>query len=205
MKLWPVPNLGFEHTYDLNGLLPYNRLICTIRTLVTEPCSEYNNYFPHSFSIQRALCLKALHWKSEADPPKPAVKCCIPFHKMVTHFAFEWTFFGIIIANVICIIIELSITDTLGLQVLSYLNYVFCFIYFVELILKIIGLRHHYFLSKWNWVDFILIHASIIDIVVELTVPMAMVSASFSPGIFRVVRVLRVGRALRLVKVLYVL
>lgn len=90
--------------------------------------------------------------------------------------------------------------DTLGLQVLSYFNYVFFTIYLLELILKIIGLRHHYFLSKWNWFDFIIFNALIVDIVVELTVPMAMENG-FSPSILRIVRIIRVARALRLAKV----
>lgn len=148
---------------------------------------------------------KALHWKSKGAPPKPNVKCCLVPYKLVTHFVFEWTFFGIIIVNVVCIIAELALTVPLALTVLEYLNYVFCFIYLLEVILKVIGLRQHYFLSKWNLFDFVIFLISVIDIVVDLALEdVQLDSVAFSPSIFRVVkvlRILRVGRVLRLIKV----
>ncbi len=104
----------------------------------------------------------------------------------------------------VCIIVELSITDALGLQILIYLNYVFCFVYFLELVLKMIGLRHYYFLSKWNLFDFAVFLVSVVDVILELALPMDQENVAFPPVVFRVVsvlRILRVGRVLRLFKV----
>lgn len=125
-------------------------------------------------------------------------------YKFVTHSVFEWTFFVIITVNVLCIITELSVLDQTALTVLQYLNYIFCFVYLFEFIIKVIGLRQHYFLSKWNLFDFLIFIISVVDIVVELALPDELESVSFSPSIFRVVkvlRILRVGRVLRLIKV----
>ena len=67
---------------------------------------------------------------------------------------------------------------------------------------QIIGLRKHYFYSKWNIFDFLILIVSIVDLIVELSLPEE--TSTFSPAVLRLVRVLRfvrVGRVLRLVKV----
>ena len=74
----------------------------------------------------------------------------------------------------------------------------------MELLLKIIGLRHFYFRSKWNLFDFVIFIVSVIDIIIELALPAELENVAFSPTIFKVVRVfriLRMGRVLRLIKV----
>ncbi len=132
----------------------------------------------------------------------------MPFYRMVTHFIFEWTIYGIISLNIIAIIVELTVTDVLTLQVLTYINYVFCFIYLLEVIVKIIGLRHYYFLSQWNLFDLAIFIVSLIDITLELVRPMDQANVAFPPAIFRVVgvlKILRVGRVLRLFKVVNLL
>lgn len=66
-----------------------------------------------------------------------------------------------------------------------------------------IGLGRHYWLSKWNWFDVVILFICILDIVLELSMPHN--NAKFSPAVFRVLRILRilrVGRVLRLLKVL---
>jgi voltage-gated cation channel len=69
--------------------------------------------------------------------------------------------------------------------------------FFAEAIVKIIGLRYHYFTVPWNLFDFILVMASILGIVMEDM----MVDLPVSPTLLRVVRVFRIGRILRLIKV----
>jgi hypothetical protein len=119
---------------------------------------------------------------------------------------FEWTLFGVIIVNIVCTIVELTIDDTTGLMLLRYFNYVFCFIYIAEATLKLIGLRKYYFLSKWNIFDFVILLVAIVDIIVELSLPEGAADTRFSPSVIRIVRVLRilrVGRVLRLIKVAF--
>ena len=114
--------------------------------------------------------IKLMEWKS-TSPPKPAVQCCLGFYHLVVHFVFEWTLFGVIIVNIICTIVELTIDDPTGLLVLRFFNYVFCFIYIAEATLKMVGLRQYYFLSKWNIFDFLILLIAIVDIIVELSLP----------------------------------
>lgn len=73
----------------------------------------------------------------------------------------------------------------------------FPFLHFVEAMVKIIGLRYHYFTVPWNLFDFILVLASILGILMEDI----MIDFPISPTLLRVVRVFRIGRILRLIKV----
>lgn len=151
---------------------------------------------------QRSWIIKLMEWKSTL-PPRPKVDCCLSFYKLVNHFVFEWTLFGVIIVNIILTIVELTVNNTMVLLVLQYLNYIFCLVYIVEAVLKVIGLRQHYFLSKWNIFDFLVLLVALVDIVVEVSVPEDS-TTRFSPSVLRVVgvlKVLRVGRVLRLIKV----
>lgn len=62
---------------------------------------------------------------------------------------------------------------------------------------KMIGLRYHYFAVPWNLFDFVLVLASILGILMEDI----MIDFPVSPTLLRVVRVFRIGRILRLIKV----
>ena len=64
------------------------------------------------------------------------------------------------------------------------------------------GLRKYYFLSKWNLFDLLILVVSLVDVVIELSIPQS--NSKFSPAVFRLVRIfriLRVSRVLRLLKV----
>jgi hypothetical protein len=69
-----------------------------------------------------------------------------------------------------------------------------------EAIVKIIGLRYHYFTVPWNLFDFLLVVASILGILMEDI----MMDFPVSPTLLRVVRVFRIGRILRLIKVSFI-
>ena len=68
---------------------------------------------------------------------------------------------------------------------------------FAEALVKMIGLRFHYFTVPWNVFDFLLVLASILGILMEDV----MIDFPVSPTLLRVVRVFRIGRILRLIKV----
>lgn len=79
-----------------------------------------------------------------------------------------------------------------------YIIIVFHMIYtFPEAIVKMVGLRYHYFTVPWNMFDFLLVLASILGILMEDI----MIDLPVSPTLLRVVRVFRIGRILRLIKV----
>lgn len=71
------------------------------------------------------------------------------------------------------------------------------FVSIAEAIVKMIGLRYHYFTVPWNVFDFLLVLASILGILMEDI----MIDFPVSPTLLRVVRVFRIGRILRLIKV----
>lgn len=74
-----------------------------------------------------------------------------------------------------------------------------CVAMIAEAIVKIVGLRYHYFTVPWNLFDFLLVVASILGILMEDI----MIDFPVSPTLLRVVRVFRIGRILRLIKVKY--
>ena len=87
---------------------------------------------------QRQWIVASINWKSSDEIPAPSVRCCNGPYKLVNHSLFEWTLFAVIIVNIVCTIVELSISsDSVGQLVLEYLNYVFVTTYIVEAILKV--------------------------------------------------------------------
>lgn len=66
-----------------------------------------------------------------------------------------------------------------------------------EAVVKMIGLRHHYFTLPWNLFDLVLVSASVVGLIMEDVLN----EFPISPTLLRVVRVFRLGRVLRLVKV----
>lgn len=79
---------------------------------------------------------------------------------------------------------------------LEQLNLLFIAIFTAECLCKIFALRHFYFREPWNIFDFIVVILSILGVVMKEYVAKYFVS----PTLFRVARVVKVGRVLRLVK-----
>uniref|UniRef100_A0A1B0CQM6 Sodium channel protein n=1 Tax=Lutzomyia longipalpis TaxID=7200 RepID=A0A1B0CQM6_LUTLO len=80
--------------------------------------------------------------------------------------------------------------------ILEVSNAFFTTVFGLEAIVKIVGLRYHYFTVPWNVFDFLLVLASILGILMEDI----MIDLPVSPTLLRVVRVFRIGRILRLIK-----
>ena len=83
---------------------------------------------------------------------------------------------------------------------LTYVNYMFTAIFFLEAIIKItaIGLRN-YWKDSWNKFDAFIILSSSVDIVISL-LGTSLSFLRIGPQIIRVIRVLRVTRLLKLVR-----
>ncbi|XP_057305572.1 sodium channel protein 1 brain-like isoform X3 [Hydractinia symbiolongicarpus] len=78
-------------------------------------------------------------------------------------------------------------------KMLHIVNIVFTVIFIIEMIVRIIGLRHQYFTDKWNLFDFVIVILSVVGIILEYM----NVILSVTPSVLRVARVLRIGRLLR--------
>jgi len=76
------------------------------------------------------------------------------------------------------------------------MNIIFTASFALEAVVKIIGLRFHYFRFLWNIFDFIIVILSILGIILEDT----MSGIFITPTLLRIIRVFRIGRVLRLIK-----
>ncbi|CAL1528277.1 unnamed protein product, partial [Lymnaea stagnalis] len=90
--------------------------------------------------------------------------------------------------------------DSIERYFLTYTNYIFTFVFALEMMIKVIGKgffvgKHAYLKSGWNVMDGFLVIISLIDILISM-------SASSSPRIFGILRVFRLLRTLRPLRVI---
>ncbi len=85
---------------------------------------------------------------------------------------------------------------------LSSLNSAFTYVFFLELLLKLIVYGKSYFLSGWNIFDFFVVSASVLDLILQYSGIGSGGASEISilPQIARIFRVLRITRLLRMVK-----
>ncbi|XP_022913809.1 sodium channel protein 60E isoform X3 [Onthophagus taurus] len=118
------------------------------------------------------------------------------FYDLSNSRRFEIAIFVLIFLNMLTMGIEHYDQPHAIFFVLEVSNAFFTTVFGLEAIVKIIGLRYHYFTVPWNVFDFLLVLASILGILMEDI----MIDFPVSPTLLRVVRVFRIGRILRLIK-----
>ncbi|XP_049787947.1 sodium channel protein 60E-like [Schistocerca cancellata] len=118
------------------------------------------------------------------------------FYDLSNSRRFEIAIFVLIFLNMLTMGIEHYNQPHAIFFVLEVSNAFFTTVFGLEAIVKIIGLRYHYFTVPWNLFDFLLVVASILGILMEDI----MIDFPVSPTLLRVVRVFRIGRILRLIK-----
>ncbi|CAD6225297.1 GSCOCG00005608001-RA-CDS, partial [Cotesia congregata] len=118
------------------------------------------------------------------------------FYDLSNSRRFEIAIFVLIFLNMLTMGIEHYNQPHPVFFILEVSNAFFTTVFGLEAIVKIIGLRYHYFTVPWNLFDFILVLASILGILMEDI----MIDFPVSPTLLRVVRVFRIGRILRLIK-----
>ncbi|XP_014295234.1 sodium channel protein 60E isoform X1 [Microplitis demolitor] len=118
------------------------------------------------------------------------------FYDLSNSRRFEIAIFVLIFLNMLTMGIEHYNQPHPIFFILEVSNAFFTTVFGLEAIVKIIGLRYHYFTVPWNLFDFILVLASILGILMEDI----MIDFPVSPTLLRVVRVFRIGRILRLIK-----
>ncbi|XP_043277863.1 sodium channel protein 60E isoform X2 [Venturia canescens] len=118
------------------------------------------------------------------------------FYDLSNSRRFEIAIFVLIFLNMLTMGIEHYNQPHPIFFVLEVSNAFFTTVFGLEAIVKIIGLRYHYFTVPWNLFDFVLVLASILGILMEDI----MIDFPVSPTLLRVVRVFRIGRILRLIK-----
>ncbi|CAD7014761.1 unnamed protein product [Ceratitis capitata] len=118
------------------------------------------------------------------------------FYDLSNSRRFEIAIFVLIFLNMLTMGIEHYNQPHSVFFILEVSNAFFTTVFGLEAIVKIIGLRYHYFTVPWNVFDFLLVLASIFGILMEDI----MIDLPISPTLLRVVRVFRIGRILRLIK-----
>ncbi|KDO23983.1 hypothetical protein SPRG_10680 [Saprolegnia parasitica CBS 223.65] len=118
----------------------------------------------------------------------------LSFH--IVHWPwFEYIITACILVNMICMAIQAYGQSASFLLALSVLNSIFTGIFTCEAILKLNAFGYAYFDEAWNRFDFTIVVFAMASIILPL------VTTSLSLGtVLTVVRVFRVGRALRLIK-----
>ncbi|XP_029043383.2 sodium channel protein 60E-like isoform X2 [Osmia bicornis bicornis] len=127
---------------------------------------------------------------------RPMNQILAMFYDLSNSRRFEIAIFILIFLNMLTMGIEHYGQPHPIFFVLEVSNAFFTTVFGLEAIVKIIGLRYHYFTVPWNLFDFLLVLASILGILMEDI----MVDFPVSPTLLRVVRVFRIGRILRLIK-----
>ncbi|NXM81604.1 SCN5A protein, partial [Oenanthe oenanthe] len=137
--------------------------------------------------------LKKLGSKKPQKPiPRPSNTFLGWLFDIVSHKAFEITIVIFICLNMIVMVAENNQKSTK--DVLNKINYFFVAVFTAECVMKILALRHYFFGSCWNVFDFSVVVLSIVSLGVSEAF-----QSFFSPTVLRTLRLVRIGRILRLV------
>uniref|UniRef100_A0A3Q2V099 Sodium channel protein n=1 Tax=Haplochromis burtoni TaxID=8153 RepID=A0A3Q2V099_HAPBU len=133
--------------------------------------------------------MKKLASKKPQKPiPRPSNKILGYIFDFTTKKSFDIVIMVLISLNMIAMMMETAEQSDYKKKVLYYINVVFIVVFTGECLLKMVSLRHYFFMNGWNIFDFIVVILSIIE------------KYFLSPTLFRVIRLARIGRILRLVK-----
>ncbi|KAL1277850.1 hypothetical protein QQF64_024523, partial [Cirrhinus molitorella] len=121
--------------------------------------------------------------------------CCQGLvYDLVTKQFFDIFIMVLICLNMVTMMMETDDQSEEIEYILSYINLVFIILFTGECILKITGLRYHYFSIGWNIFDFVVLILSIFGLFLADLIE----KYFFSPMLFRVIRLARIGRVLHL-------
>ncbi|XP_035995292.1 sodium channel, voltage-gated, type I-like, alpha isoform X2 [Fundulus heteroclitus] len=141
--------------------------------------------------------MKKLGSKKPQKPiPRPENKLQGYFFDFVTQQAFDIAIMILIWLNMVTMMVETEEQTKEKEATLKYINIVFIIIFSGECLLKMIALRHYFFMNGWNIFDFIVVILSIVGSCLADVIEKYFVS----PTLFRVIRLARIGRVLRLIK-----
>ncbi|XP_072046818.1 sperm-specific sodium:proton exchanger-like [Amphiura filiformis] len=145
--------------------------------------------------------------KKRAGIPEPTNKIQRWMYHACLHMAFELVIMFVIVANMVPIIMAFKIQENHQLypkyaNFFFISNFIFTAIFVLEAIIKIVGLRKYYFFSHWNQFDLFIIVLSLVDIILDITIGD---TGGFSPQVFKLVKILRLFRGLRMLRLVKVI
>uniref|UniRef100_A0A8D3DN37 Sodium channel protein n=1 Tax=Scophthalmus maximus TaxID=52904 RepID=A0A8D3DN37_SCOMX len=141
--------------------------------------------------------MKKLGSKKPQKPiPRPSNKIQGYIFDFTTKQAFDILIMVLIWLNMVTMMVETDDQSEKKANILNKINIVFICIFTGECLLKMISLRQYFFTNGWNIFDFIVVILSIIGMFLSDIIEKYFVS----PTLFRVIRLARIGRVLRLIK-----
>uniref|UniRef100_A0A665VDI1 Sodium channel protein n=1 Tax=Echeneis naucrates TaxID=173247 RepID=A0A665VDI1_ECHNA len=141
--------------------------------------------------------MKKLGSKKPQKPiPRPSNKIQAYIFDFTTKQAFDIVIMVLIWLNMVAMMVETADQSKEKDKILYWINVVFICIFTGECLLKVISLRQYYFTNGWNVFDFIIVILSIAGMFLSDIIERYFVS----PTLFRVIRLARIGRVLRLIK-----
>ncbi|XP_032424468.1 sodium channel, voltage-gated, type I-like, alpha isoform X2 [Xiphophorus hellerii] len=141
--------------------------------------------------------MKKLGSKKPQKPiPRPENKLQGYVFDFVTQQIFDILIMVLIWLNMVTMMVEQEGQSAEWERNLKCINIVFIVIFSGECLLKMIALRHYFFINGWNIFDFIVVILSVVGIFLSNVIEKYFVS----PTLFRVIRLARIGRILRLIK-----
>nr|XP_060639342.1 sodium channel protein type 4 subunit alpha B-like [Anolis sagrei ordinatus] len=139
--------------------------------------------------------MKKLGSKKPQKPiPRPLNKYQGFIFDIATHQAFDISIMVLICLNMVTMMVETDEQSAEKTYVLSKINVLFITVFTAECVMKLVALRYYYFTNGWNIFDLVVVIMSIVGSVLSGIV------VSFSPTLFRVIRLVRIGRILRLIR-----
>jgi len=90
------------------------------------------------------------------------------FHDLVSSSTFEKFIMSCIVLNILQMAVE---TENMTVSFSAFLDFtgnIFSFIFFVEMVLKLIAYGDTYFKNSWNRFDFVVVTSSIFDVIIKL-------------------------------------
>ncbi|XP_072770549.1 sodium channel, voltage-gated, type I-like, alpha isoform X2 [Nerophis lumbriciformis] len=141
--------------------------------------------------------MKKLGSKKPQKPiPRPSNKFQGYVFDIITKQAFDIVIMVLIWLNMVTMMVETDDQSDKKKEILGWINCVFICVFTGECLLKMIALRQYFFTNGWNVFDFIVVVLSIIGMSLSELIEKYFVS----PTLFRVIRLARIGRVLRLIK-----
>uniref|UniRef100_A0A8C2FCE3 Sodium channel protein type 4 subunit alpha B n=1 Tax=Cyprinus carpio TaxID=7962 RepID=A0A8C2FCE3_CYPCA len=141
--------------------------------------------------------MKKLGSKKPQKPiPRPVNILQGFFFDLVSKQAFDITIMMLIILNMITMMVETDEQSARMETILNNINLTFIVIFTTECLIKIFSLRCYFFTISCNIFDFVVVILSIVGIVLADIIEKYFVS----PTLFRVIRLARIGRVLRLIR-----
>uniref|UniRef100_A0A8D3CH50 Voltage-dependent L-type calcium channel subunit alpha n=1 Tax=Scophthalmus maximus TaxID=52904 RepID=A0A8D3CH50_SCOMX len=142
---------------------------------------------------------QCVYYALKAQPIKiyiPKNPSQLKFWKIINSSQFEYIMFVLILGNTLTLAIQHYEQSKTFTSVMDILNMIFTVVFTIEMIIKLLALRH-YFIDPWNSFDALIVVGSVLDIAVsEFSVSFKGESGKVSITFFRLFRVLRLVKLL---------